>query len=154
MDWSPQCHIVTSFAIVHIINAIREARHLNIFEDKSTAWRTCIPFIFAQVILLGNHTNKVSNSSMLKFCISKYFKVNIDPAKSKILSEVLWNPPPLDWWKCNSNGIASGVHPLYACEGMLKNVKIEHIGSFVHCIGNGNVLLVELTWAMLAIELA
>jgi hypothetical protein len=38
----------------------------------------------------------------------KSTNVSIHPPKAPIIKEVIWQPPPLDWVKCNTDGACVG----------------------------------------------
>ncbi|MCI76711.1 ribonuclease H protein, partial [Trifolium medium] len=42
------------------------------------------------------------------FCILKAFNIKINPPKAPDIIEVLWQPPILHWFKCNTDGAALG----------------------------------------------
>jgi len=71
----------------------------------------------------------------------KKFNVVIHPPKAPNILEVLWNPPPFQWIKCNTDG--SSNLQSSSCGGIFRNKDPD----FLLCYA-------ELSSAMRAIELA
>ena len=67
---------------------------------------------------------------------------------------MLWQPPILDWIKCNSDGAAACIPTMTACGGIFINKEVECLGCFVQNLGQGSSLFAELSGAMQAIEIA
>lgn len=49
------------------------------------------------------------NLKCLKFCILKYFKIDIMLRATPMIIILLWNPPPCSWLKCNIDGATKGT---------------------------------------------
>lgn len=101
--------------------------------------------------LMGNFTNKPSNSSMKYFIILKYFEVKIKPPKPLSIFDVFWKPTLTCWIKVNSGGAILGVPIVCACSGMLRNSSSEHWGSFWSSIYVGT--LFQVSWLMIWLQL-
>lgn len=56
-----------------------------------------------EVAFIGNNTNRVANSSVHDFTITKTFKVNLNPPKAPKIVEVVWLPPTNGWLKSNTD---------------------------------------------------
>jgi ribonuclease HI len=75
--------------------------------------------------------------------ILKALHVPLKFPNAPIIKEVLWQPPILDWIKCNSDGASAGNPGNSACGG-----------AFAVNLGIQSSLFAELMGAMLAIEIA
>jgi hypothetical protein len=91
---------------------------------------------------------------MSDFSIMKAFNVCTHPPKAQVIKEVLWQPPLLDWIKCNTDGAAHGSPGMSACGGILRNSSSMCVGWFPQNLSFYNALYAELVGAMKAIELA
>lgn len=80
------------------------------------------------------------------------FDISIHPSKPLKTKEVLWSPPPIGWIKCNIYGLAIGSPNISFCEGIFRDDKAFHIGSFCAYLYGGTSESVELTTTMVAIE--
>ncbi|GAU32706.1 hypothetical protein TSUD_145800 [Trifolium subterraneum] len=78
------------------------------FADKSIHVNTAINQIIASVSLTGNISNLHANSSMSEFVILKALNIQMQFSKAPVIKEVLWQPPILNWMKCNSDGASLG----------------------------------------------
>ncbi|KAI5445524.1 hypothetical protein KIW84_013670 [Lathyrus oleraceus] len=92
-DWSPQVQIVVMASIVNVFHQVWTAMNLLRFEANNTRWKTCITNLSSQAKLVGNHTFKLSNSSISNFTILKKFDITIHPRKTSTTKDVLWHPP-------------------------------------------------------------
>jgi len=102
----------------------------------------------------GNTTSLTASSSMSDFVILKSFDVFIKPRKPQIIKEVVWNPPILNWTKCNTDGTFVGNPGHASCGGFYRNFNSDFIGGFAINLGVTTALCSELIAAMVAIEVA
>ncbi|XP_050876223.1 uncharacterized protein LOC127079916 [Lathyrus oleraceus] len=91
---------------------------------------------------------------MENLCILKKFNISIHPPKVRKTINVLWQPPNRGWIKCNIDNFDIGVPSFCSCGGIFRNDAANLMGSFVNFLGDGNVLLAELSVAMTAMEIA
>jgi ribonuclease HI len=70
------------------------------------------------------------------------------------IKEVVWQPPILNWVKCNCDGASLGNPGLSACGGLFRNSNASFLGAFASNLGINTSLNSELIGAMLAIEIA
>lgn len=89
---------------------------------------------------------------MFDFAILKKFNVCIHPPNAPKIIEVLWNPPILNWIKCNTNG--STTNTASACGDIFRNNDAKFMLCFAENTGIENAFYAELDGVMRAIELA
>ncbi|KAK2382838.1 hypothetical protein QL285_070351 [Trifolium repens] len=89
---------------------------------------------------------------MTDFEILKKFKVYLHPPRVPIIKEVFWQPPPLNWLKCNTDGASTSTSS--ACGGVFRNHLSEFVVGFAENIGLHSSLIAELSGVMRAIEMA
>lgn len=128
--WSPQCKIVVKAALVNLINIIWHARNQARFNSKQIHWKSALSMLIASTSLSGNNTSKVSNNSIVDFTILKTFSCVIHNPKAPMIKEVLWNPPQVNWLKCNIDGASSGNPGISACRGIFRNHNSDAIFLF------------------------
>jgi ribonuclease HI len=151
-NWNPQCKVVITASLVNIFSTIWFARNQKRFMDKNFHWKTAINMISANVLLSGNKTRKVFNSSMRDFSILKKFKIDIHPPKAPSIKEVLWCPPRLNWMKCNTDGAATTETASYG--GIFRDHLADFRGGFAENIGKNSAFFAEILGAIRAIEIA
>ena len=127
--------VVLSF-VINSTNAIWFAINQIRFNNSRIHWKSSIAKIMAEVNLSGNGTRKVSSNTISDFVILKAFNINLHPRNAHVIKEIMWQPPIIDWIKCNFDG---------ACGEVFWNYQADHLGSFAFNINNGNALLAELT---------
>ncbi|MCI27336.1 glycerol-3-phosphate dehydrogenase, partial [Trifolium medium] len=66
-----------------------------------------LSWISANITFTGNQTNLTSSTSIRDFSILKAFLVTIHPPKPSFLKEIIWQPPPSQWIKCNIDGAST-----------------------------------------------
>jgi hypothetical protein len=106
--WTPQCKVSIKAAIINTLNAIWYARNNARFNRINTIWKSAVSWIISNSSLAGNKTSCYSFSSISDFILLKKLNVIIHPPKAPIIKEVIWQPPPLDWVKCNTDGACVG----------------------------------------------
>lgn len=151
---SSQCKLVMLSAIIHSFHIVWYCRNQKRYSDKTINVRSAINLIIAGTSMSGNVTPLTASSAISDFTILKHFNVNIKPPKPQIIKEVIWNPPVLNWTKCNTDGAALGNPGLAACGGLFRNSSSVFIGGFAVNLGITTALCSELIAAMLAIEIA
>jgi ribonuclease HI len=152
--WSPQCKTVILSALINIINGIWFCRNQVRFNNRKFSFHSVISSIISASYLSGTLTKNFSSNSMSDFLILKAFNVCTHPSKAPVIREVLWQPPLLDWIKCNTDGAAHGSPGLSACGGIFRNSSSMCVGWFAENLGIHNAFYAELVGAMKAIELA
>ncbi|GAU30382.1 hypothetical protein TSUD_57940 [Trifolium subterraneum] len=113
-----------------------------------------ISSIIAKTQISGNSTNCTSTGNIRDFCILKAFNIKVNPPKAPVIIEVLWQPPILHWFKCNTDGAALGAPGQAACGGIFRDSTGDYIGCFADKLGIENAFIAELVAAMKAIEIA
>lgn len=150
--WSPQCNVVLQAVLVNLIDTIWYVKNQARFNNKSISWRSAISMIIASTSLSGNHTNKVSNNSIRDFTILKAFNCFIHHPRPPVSIEVLWQPPQVNWIKCNIDG-ASNVNPgNSACGGIFRDHDSNVILCFSEPLGICTAYHAELCAFMRAVE--
>lgn len=104
MNWNPQCKLAITASLINILNALWFARNQMRFRDKTVNWQSSISSIISNVSLSRNLSNVVASSSISDFTILKKLNISLHPPKAPKTIEVVWNPPILNWIKCNTNG--------------------------------------------------
>ncbi|XP_058759807.1 uncharacterized protein LOC131633112 [Vicia villosa] len=150
---SGQCKIVSTAAIVFILNAIWLARNRLKFQDAPPSIQSSISSIVDSVALAGGSPTVGSFLNMQDFVMLKNFHVPIRPRKAPNILEVIWKPPPRNWIKINCDGTSS-PSGLSACGGIARNSDGNFLGAFADFLGVANSLIAELSGAMMAIEFA
>ncbi|CAJ2646783.1 unnamed protein product [Trifolium pratense] len=82
---------------------------------------TTINEVIASVSLTGSISKLHANSSMSEFVILKALHVQMQFSKAPVIKEVLWQPPILNWMKCNSVGASTGNPGNSSCAGIFQN---------------------------------
>ncbi|XP_058733647.1 uncharacterized protein LOC131605290 [Vicia villosa] len=95
----------------------------------------------AHVRLIGNNTSLHASSSMVDLCLLKSLRILLNYFCAPKIIEVLWQPPVLDWVKCN-------------CDGSFDNNSIGCGGIFAEPTSDPNSLHAEFSAVFRAIELA
>lgn len=88
---------------------------------------------------------------MLNFNILNALRVKIPNAT--YIKEVFWSSHLYDWIKCNTDRTSIGVPSIARCGRIFRNSNGDHLGSFSFKIESENTFVVELTDAMIAIEI-
>jgi hypothetical protein len=84
----------------------------------------------------------------------KLFRISIHYSEPSILKEVLWNPPLLNWYKCNIDGASCGNPGNASCGGIFRYHDAEFVYGFAEPLGVTNAYVAELCGAMRVIEIA
>jgi ribonuclease HI len=88
------------------------------------------------------------------FIFSYLLVVPLKFSNAPINKEVLWQPPILNWVKCNSEGASAGNPGNSSCGGVFRNFGVTFCDAFAINLGIQPSLFAELMGAMLAIEIA
>jgi ribonuclease HI len=115
---------------------------------------SAISLIMANTALSGNNTSKASFSSIVDFTFLKHFKINIHHPKAPVIKEIIWNPPLINWIKCNIDGASKGNPGIASCAGVFRNFTADFICGFAEPLGIATSYFAELCGAMRAVELA
>ncbi|GAU35387.1 hypothetical protein TSUD_160380 [Trifolium subterraneum] len=137
-------HVISS-RLQHINTAKELIMHICKFEDKEVA---------ASTSLTGSNTSKASSNSIRDFSFLKYFKIEIHQPKQTYLREVCWQPPGVNWLKCNIDGASNGNPGLSSCGGIFRNSSSDFVYGFAEPLGVATSFYAELCGAMRAIDLA
>ncbi|KAK2410614.1 hypothetical protein QL285_045971 [Trifolium repens] len=154
LNWSLQAKVTLIAAITNLLNAIWFVRNQARFHDKIITWRSAIAMIISNTSLLGNTTTKYSSNSIRDFNFLKLFRVTIHQPKIRVLQEVCWEPPVLNWIKCNIDGASNGNPGLSSCGGIFRDHEANFIFAFAEPLGMSSSYVVEICGAMRAIEIA
>ncbi|GAU10595.1 hypothetical protein TSUD_419630, partial [Trifolium subterraneum] len=122
------------------------------FNNKIIPWENAVGLISSNVSLSGNLTKFTYHSSMRDFSILKKFMITVHPPRAPIIKEVLWQPPPSDWWKCNTDGAFNSVTA--SCGGVFRNHHADFVVAFAEKVDFQSSFVAELCGVMRAIELA
>jgi ribonuclease HI len=154
LNWSPQAKVTLIAAITNLLNAIWFVRNQARFHDKIITWRSAIAMIISNTSLSGNTTTKYSSNSIRDFNFLKLFRVIVHQPKIPVLKEVCWEPPVLNWIKCNIDGASNGNPGLSSCGGIFRDHEANFIFAFAEPLGMSSSYVVEICGAMRAIEIA
>ncbi|MCI00723.1 ribonuclease H protein [Trifolium medium] len=91
---------------------------------------------------------------MTDFCIFKAFNVRNHLPKALVFTEIIWQPPSLNWVKCNSYGASKGNFGPSACGGIFRDNQANDLDCFASNLGVGDAFSAELIGAITAIEIA
>jgi ribonuclease HI len=149
---SAQCRIVIKAAIINIMYAVWIARNNARFKNIKPNWNSSLAWIVANVMLSGNHTNSLASASIRDFTILKAFKVNLNPPKPSFLREVIWQPPPPQWIKCNIDGAFTSSAA--ACAGLFRNSSADFICGFASRLNTSSAFSAELYGFINAVDFA
>ncbi|GAU50508.1 hypothetical protein TSUD_234280 [Trifolium subterraneum] len=154
LNWSPQCKVVISSALVNLLNSIWFARNQARFNNKLITWKSTITMIIANTSMSGNNSKKTSSNSIRDFIVLKKFNVIIHHPKAPVLKEILWQPPLFCWTKCNIDGASKGNPGLAGCGGIFRNHVADMLYCFAEPLGIVSSYHAELCATMTAIEIA
>ncbi|CAJ2637539.1 unnamed protein product [Trifolium pratense] len=154
LNWSPQCKITITAAIINLINTLWFVRNQARFNNKFIPWRSAISLIIASTALTGNNTSKSSSNSIRDFTFLKIFRITIHVPKTPVLREIIWQPPLLNWIKCNIDGASSGNPGNASCGGVFRDHNADFVYAFTEPLGVGSSYFAEFCGAMRAIEIA
>ncbi|GAU44836.1 hypothetical protein TSUD_280370 [Trifolium subterraneum] len=149
---SAQCRIVIKAAIINIMYAVWIARNNARFKNIKPNWNSSLAWIVVNVMLSGNHTNSLASASIRDFTILKAFKVNLNPPKPSFLREVIWQPPPPQWIKCNIGGAFTSSAA--ACAGLFRNSSADFICGFASRLNTSSAFSAELYGFINAVDFA
>ncbi|GAU31405.1 hypothetical protein TSUD_370540 [Trifolium subterraneum] len=152
--WSPQCKVTITAAVIFLINTLWFVRNQARFHDNLISWDSAIALIIASTSITGNHTSNSSSNSLRDFSVWKCFKVEIHPSKPVVLKEICWQPPVLNWLKCNIDGASIGNPGLASCAGVFRDASADFVLGFAEPLGVATSFFAELCGAMRAIEIA
>ncbi|MCH89899.1 ribonuclease H protein, partial [Trifolium medium] len=103
---------------------------------------------------LGNNSKKSSSNSIRDFIILKHFNVSTHHSTPPLIKEVLWQPPLINWIKCNIDEAAKGSPGIASCGGVFR----DHAAALYYCfaepLGETSSFQAKLCAAMRAIEVA
>jgi ribonuclease HI len=154
LNWSPQSKITLNAAIINLLNTLWLIRNQARFYGKFIPWLSAIPLIIASTALVGNNTSKVSSNSIRDFSFLKFFKIAIHHPRVPVIKEIIWNPPLLNWFKCNIDGASRGNPGLASCGGIFRDHNADFVHAFVENLGITSSAFAELSGALKAIEIA
>jgi ribonuclease HI len=139
--------------IINLLNTIWSVRNQARFGNKIITWKSAIFMIIANTLLSGNNTCKHSSNSTRDFSFLKMFRITIHHPKPPSLKEVYWQPPLLNWYKCNIDGASCGNLGNASCAGIFRNHNVELIYGFAEPLGITSTYVAELCEAVRAIEI-
>jgi ribonuclease HI len=154
LNWSPQCKVTVTAAIINLLNTIWLARNQARFNNKVISWKNAISLASASTALTGNNTCSVSSNSIRDFSFLKMFKITIHNPKVPVLKEVIWLPPSLNWTKCNIDGASNGNPDIASCGGVFRDNSADFLFAFAEPLGIATSYFAELSAALRAIEIA
>jgi ribonuclease HI len=154
LNWSSQCKVTITAALINLLNTIWLVRNQARFDDRRINLNSAISMIIASTSLSGNNTKKVASNSIRDFSILKKFNVSIHNPKVSTVKEVVWNPPLLDCVKCNIDGASKGNPGLSSCGGIFRNSSADFLLCFAEPLGFSSSYHAELQGALRAIEVA
>lgn len=135
-------------ALVYLINIIWFVRNEARFNEKRTNRKSAISRVIASTSLIGSHTSKASNNSIIDFTLLKNLKATINNPKSPSILEVVYHPPMQSWIKCNTDGASNGNPGMSSCGGIFRNHEATCIFYFAEALRNSTSYLTKLCGAM------
>jgi ribonuclease HI len=154
LNWSPQCKVTVTAALINLLNFIWHARNQARFDDKRITVQSAISMIISCTSLSGNNTKKVASNSIRDFIILKKFNVSIHNPKLNSVKEVVWNPPLVNFVKCNIDEASKGNPGDASCGGIFRDSNSDFLLCFAEPLGFESSYIAELHGAMRAIEVA
>ncbi|KAK2364401.1 hypothetical protein QL285_089276 [Trifolium repens] len=154
LNWSPQCRVTITAAIVNLLNTLWLVRNQARFNNKLIDWKSAISLIIAGTALSGNNTRKPSSNSIRDFSLLKLFRITIHHPNVPILKEILWHPPLFHWYKCNTDGASNGNPGPASCGGVFRDHNSDFVFAFAEPLGVCSSYFAELSGALRAIEIA
>lgn len=154
MNWSPQCKVVVTSALINLFNTIWFVRNQARFCNKNITWRHAITLIISATSLAGNATSKSSNNSIRDFTILKIFNVATHQPRAPLVKEVFWSPAHFSWLKCNIDGASNGNPGPSACGGIFRKHDASFLSCFAEPLGLSTSFHAEICGALRAIEIA
>jgi ribonuclease HI len=130
------------------------ARNQARYNNKLISWRNAITIIIACTTLSGNKTLKSSSNSIGDFTFLKIFRINIHEPRIPVIKEVIWQPPSVNWIKCNTDGASSGNPGNAACGGVFRDHHANFVYAFAEPIGIETAYFAELCGVLKAIDIA
>ncbi|XP_058728727.1 uncharacterized protein LOC131600410 [Vicia villosa] len=126
----------------------------SLLQGVCYVWCNFLIPIFGTFSLKPILLKKLSRHNMFDFDILKAFQIRINPPKAPLLREIFWNPPPVNWMKCNVDG--SFVHntPSSGCGGIFRNCSGDFCLAFTEPLSWNSSLLAEFCGVLCGIELA
>jgi ribonuclease HI len=91
---------------------------------------------------------------MRDFTFLKLFRINIHHSRVPVLKEICWQPPIVNWIKCNIDGASNGNPGLSSCGGIFRDHEANFIYAFAEPLGISTSYVAEICGAMRAIEIA
>jgi ribonuclease HI len=82
------------------------------------------------------------------------FRICIHHPKVPIVKEIFWQPPLVNWFKCNIDGASCGNPGNASCGGIFRDSNANFIYAFSEPLGVASSYYAELCGAMQAIEIA
>jgi ribonuclease HI len=154
LNWSPQCKVVVTSAIINLFNTIWFVRNQARFCNKNIPWRYAITLIISATSLAGNATFKTSNNSIRDFMVLKNFNVTTHQPRPPLVKEVIWSPPQFNWIKCNIDGASNGNPGNSSCGGIFRKHYVFFLSCFAEPLGISTSFHAEICGALRAIEIA
>jgi ribonuclease HI len=154
LNWSPQGKVTIIAVIINLLNSIWFVRNQARFNNKVISWKSAISMIISNTSLSGNNTKIHSSNSMRDFTFLKLFRINIHHSRVPVLKEICWQPPIVNWIKCNIDGASNGNPGLSSCGGIFRDHEANFIYAFAEPLGISTSYVAEICGAMRAIEIA
>jgi ribonuclease HI len=154
LNWSPQCKVTITAAIINLLNTIWSVRNQARFDDKRVNVQSAISMIISCTSLSGNNTKKVASNSLRDFSVLKKFNVVIHPSRLKTVKEIFWIPTLGNCVKCNIDGASKGNPGAASCGGIFRNCNSDFLLCFAEPLGFVSSFIAELNGALMAIEVA
>ncbi|CAJ2670958.1 unnamed protein product [Trifolium pratense] len=154
LNWSPQCKVTLTAAIINLLNTIWLVRNQARYNNAVISWKSAISMIIVDTSLTGNNTSKLSSNAIKDFIFLKMFRITIHHPKVPVIKEIYWQPPLLNWIKCNIDGASCGNPGNASCGGIFRNHEADFIYGFAEPLGVASSVFAELCGAMRAIEIA
>jgi ribonuclease HI len=82
------------------------------------------------------------------------FRITIHHLGLPVLKEIIWQPPLLNWIKCNTDGASCGYSGIASCGGVFRDHHADFVFAFAEPLGVETSFFVELYGALKAIEIA
>ncbi|PNX90246.1 ribonuclease H, partial [Trifolium pratense] len=122
-------------------------------ESNKICWqdyyvKTAINQVIVIVSLPSNISNLHANSTTYEFVLLKALHVQMHLSNAPVIKEVLWQPPIMNWMKCNSDGASAGKS---SCRGIFRNFKAIFKGVFAINLGLQPSSFAEFMGVMLSI---
>ncbi|CAL0318467.1 unnamed protein product [Lupinus luteus] len=154
LNWSAQVEHAISASIINIINTIWFCRNQQRFSNITITLNMALSRIKLAISLSGATYKAFANNSLSDFALLRSLSIKPNYNRAPRIIEVHWLPPAQETIKINTDGAGRGNPGPSAGGGIFRDHEGHTLACFACFYGCHNALFVELSAAMMAINLA